>query len=98
MSVYEELYKFMKDGVMVFVDKLAKPQQEELKKVFEKLQSEGANPIPVPAEQAGNPYQQPVNEEEKFDAFEYAEEKDCLKKYDEAWSEKIIAAPKWSDK
>jgi len=50
MSVYEELYKFMKDGVLVFVDKLAKPQQEELKKVFEKLQSEGANPLPVPAE------------------------------------------------
>lgn len=25
LSVYEELYKFMKDAVMVFVDKLGKP-------------------------------------------------------------------------
>lgn len=37
-------------------------------------------------------------EEEKFDAFEFAEEKDCLKKYDEAWSEKIISITKWNDK
>ena len=84
---------------MVFVDKLAKPQQDELKKAFEKISTEGANPIPVPAEQAGNPYQQPGNvEEEKFDAFDFAEEKDCLKKYDDAWCEKILGAPKWSDK
>lgn len=53
----------------------------------------------MPAEQAGNPYQQPGNvEEEKFDAFDFAEEKDCLKKYDDAWCEKILGAPKWSDK
>lgn len=64
MSVYEELYKFMKDGVMVFVDKLGKPQQEELKKIFEKLAVEGANPIPVPVEAAANPYEQaPVVED-----------------------------------
>lgn len=57
-----------------------------MKKIFEKLAVEGANPIPVPVEAAANPYEQAaVVEDQNFDAFEFADEKDVLKKYDEAW-------------
>jgi len=37
-------------------------------------------------------------EEEGFDPYEMADEKDCLSKYNDDWTEKILAAAKWNDK
>ena len=37
-------------------------------------------------------------EEQKFDPFEMADEKDCLGKYDAAWCDGLLEKKKWTDK
>lgn len=68
----------------------------ELKKSFEKIDSEGIKPEePSVAEGAkkvvGWEEVKQAVEEEKFDAFEFADEKDVLPKYNDAWTEKILS-------
>jgi len=93
---------------MALKEKLKKPQQEEVQKIFDKVQGEGA-PAPKPSkmtksdeiankEAALDEVCKEEEEEEKVDAFDLADEKDCLAKYDDAWAEATLGTKKWTDK
>lgn len=38
------------------------------------------------------------DQQESFDPYEFADEKDCLANYNEEWAEKLVACPKWDQK
>lgn len=110
ISFYEECYKWMGEAVLPLVEKLNKPQQDELKKQFEKMVSEGITPpkaLRMTNTEESSQKEDAINEVcakeekeevEKFDAFDLVDEKDCLTNYDESWAESVITAKKWSDK
>lgn len=103
MQIYEELYKFMKEGVMGLVDKLEKWEQEELKKSFERMKAEGVKAPEQKVlitdrnkeESKGEEPEAQQDQQESFDPYEFADEKDCLANYNEEWAEKLVACPKW---
>jgi hypothetical protein len=108
IQIYEELYKFMKDGVMGLVEKLEKREQEELKKSFERMAKEGVTAPEVKKsiitdrvnneEAKGEAQGGGAEDDASFDPYEFADEKDCLAAYNEEWAEKVLACPKWDGK
>lgn len=99
---YEEWFRWIRDAISPAIQKLKKPQQDELEKLFAKI-TEANEPRPVPtrlqlkpsddnnndadADAEGN------NEEEKLelDALDLEEEKDWLGPFDEGWAESLLA-------
>jgi hypothetical protein len=95
---------------MPAVQKLNKPQQDELDKVFTKIKESGEGkpkPTRMTKKEEENKKQAEIDEicakeeeEEKvaMEALDLAEEKDCLKPYDEAWAESVLGLKKWNEK
>lgn len=110
LNFYEECYKWIGESILPAVQKLNKPQQDELEKSFLKIKESGAKkPIPtrITKQEEEKLKQAEVDEicakeeeEEKqtFDALDLEEEKDALAKFDLDWSEEVLKQTKWNEK
>ena len=95
---------------MPAVEKLNKPQQDELNKLFKQFKESGEGkpqPSRVTKQELENLKQAELdnivaqqNAEEAQEAMELdlAEEKDCLAKFDDSWAEATLALKKWNEK
>lgn len=101
LSFYEECFRWIREAISPAIQKLKKPQQDELEKLFTKI-TEANEPRPVPTRQKDKPSDGNDdvdvnaacnNEEEKLelDALDLEEEKDCLGPYDDGWAESVLA-------
>ena len=92
----------IREAISPAIQKLKKPQQDELEKLFSKI-TEANEPKPVPSRQQSKPtenndqlelnMESGNDEEEKigFDALDLEEEKDWLGPYDDNWAESVLA-------
>lgn len=95
---------------MPAVQKLNKPQQDELEKAFAKIKESGEpkpRPTRVTKKEEANKKQAEIDEicakeeeEEKLamDALDLEDEKDCLANFDDAWADDTLGQKKWNDK
>lgn len=110
LSFYEECYRWIGDSIKPAVEKLNKPQQDELDKVFTKIKESG-EPKPkatrVTKKEEENKKNAEIEEicakeeeEEKqaMEALDLAEDKDALAKFDDSWAESTLALKKWNEK
>jgi len=104
MNFYKEAYKFMGDAIRPFLVKLKKAQQDELEKFFSENPTQTSKPLRSAAAdpQAGSSgdttaMQEETNEPE-IDPYDIMDPVDIFKRFNEAWCDKVLEQPKWSDK
>jgi phosphopantothenoylcysteine synthetase/decarboxylase len=102
LGLYEECYKWIGESINPAVQKLNKPQQDELEKLFTKIKESGAGkPMPtrITKQEEEQLKQAEVDEicakeeeEEKqgADVFDLEEEQDALAKYGLDWAEDVL--------
>ncbi|CAG9332562.1 unnamed protein product [Blepharisma stoltei] len=101
LNFYKETYRWVRELIKSSVEKLKKAQKDELEKAFEDIIDP---PIPI-RYMAG---QEPKIEESKpsstrapapaIDIYDMADAKDVFNKYNERWTESVLAMEKWIDK
>ena len=105
LSFYKEVYRFIGPAIMPSVEKLKKAQQDELAKVFAEIdeKKEKAKPLRMTIREREAAKEAEIDqlcaeEENKFDAFDLAEEVDILSKYQDAWTSGVLELKKWAEK
>jgi cytoskeleton-associated protein 5 len=98
MNFYKECFRWVRELINPFVEKLKKSQQDELKAAFGEI-----NEIPVPSrwlkseENLSRAEKTPVKNQ-KIDVYDMADAKDIFSKYGEKWVNTVLAFEKWTDK
>ena len=110
LSFYEECYKWIGDAIKPAVEKLNKPQQDELDKLFCSIKEKNEpkpRPTRVTKSEEESKKQAELDEitakeeeEEKMqtEMLDLAEDKDALKGFDEAWADQVLKMKKWNEK
>ena len=100
LNFYKECYKWVRDLIKPAVEKLKKPQQDELQKAFDEITD-----VPVPTrwlkhEEASGKLEaaQPGKPGKPIDIYEMADAKDIFTKYGEKWCNGVLAMEKWTEK
>ena len=100
LNFYKECYKWVRDLIKPAVEKLKKPQQDELQKAFDEITD-----VPVPTrwlkhEEAAGKLEaaQPGKAGKPIDIYEMADAKDIFTKYGEKWCNGVLAMEKWTEK
>lgn len=100
LNFYKECYKWVRDLIKPAVEKLKKPQQDELQKAFDEITE-----APVPTrwlkheEETGKLEAASGNKAGKpIDIYEMADAKDIFNKYGEKWCNGVLAMEKWVEK
>jgi cytoskeleton-associated protein 5 len=102
ISFYKEAYKYMGEALKPFIVNLKKAQLDELEKFFTECLSELAKPAKADASEVemggtgnGGAARRGSG---ALDVYEIADAVDLLKKFNDEWSEKVLAKEKWSEK
>ena len=114
MNFYKEAYRFMGEALKPFITKLKKQQIDELEKYFSECPKELARPLKgdqmvakttasngaASGAQADDGVQDLGDDDDggAIDAYEIAEPVDLFKRFNETWSEKVLAKEKWIEK
>ena len=99
LSFYKESYKWARDLIKPHVEKLKKPQQDELNKAFEEITE-----VPVPTrwlkheEALAKTRPSEVKNIKGLDIYEMADAKDIFTKYNEKWVNSVLNMEKWVEK
>lgn len=101
LNFYKETYRWVRDLIKPYIEKLKKPQQDELQKAFEEIKD-----IPVPSRwlrheeaKAKAEIQSSQGKPSKpIDIYEMADAKDIFTKYNEKWVNSVLSMEKWVDK
>ena len=99
LTFYKEVFKWVRDLIKPGVEKLKKPQQDELQKAFEEI-TEAAVPTRwLKHEEAQAKADLAVGKVSKpVDIYEMADAKDIFGKYGERWCNSVLAMEKWQEK
>ena len=100
MNFYKEAYKFMGEALKPFISNLKKAQIDELEKFFNECPKELSKPIredeaAITTSASGNVGRSASG---AIDAYDIADAVDIFKKFNESWSEKVLAKEKWNEK
>jgi len=102
MNFYKEAYKYMGEALKPFIVNLKKAQIDELEKFFSECPSELAKPAKVDASEvemgSGAGGSQARRGSGALDVYEIADAVDLFKKFNDGWSEKVLAKEKWNEK
>lgn len=100
LNFYKECFKWVRDLIKPAVEKLKKPQQDELQKAFDEITE-----APVPTrwlkheEETGKLEAASGGKAGKpIDIYEMADAKDIFTKYGEKWCNGVLAMEKWVEK
>lgn len=101
LTFYEEWFRWIREAISPAIQKLKKPQQDELEKLFSKI-TEANEPKPVASRKPNkakensnkpDPNMESANDEEEkieLDALDLEEEKDWLGPYDDGWADSVL--------
>ena len=102
MNFYKEAYKYMGDALKPFIVNLKKAQLDELEKFFSECPSELAKPAKEDASEvemggtgSGGAARRGSG---AMDVYEIADAVDLFKKFNDGWSEKVLAKEKWMER
>ena len=99
LAFYKESYRWVRDLIKPNVEKLKKPQQDELQKAFEEITEAPAPTRWLKHEEALAKTESAVGKVNKpIDIYEMADAKDIFTKYGEKWCNGVLAMEKWVDK
>ncbi|KAL4477492.1 hypothetical protein ABPG74_002642 [Tetrahymena malaccensis] len=101
MTFFKEAFKWLGEGMKIFTDKLSRQQLEELEKFYADYKEE--EPLKPTRESALKEEQDLAKGGKgkvgtKIDAYDMAIAQDIFTKFNEAWTEKVLATQKWSEK
>ena len=98
LSFYKECYRWIKESIFPYVEKLKKPQQEELKKAFEEITE-----IPYPTRslkyrEARKKSESVKQIQKKIEICEIEDTKDIFTRFNEKWADSVLELDKWIEK
>ena len=110
LSFYEECYKWIGDAIKPAVEKLNKPQQDELEKLFNSIKEKN-EPKPRATRVTKNEEEskkqaeldeitakEEEEEKQQIEALDLAEDKDALANFGESWADQVLKLKKWNEK
>ena len=98
LNFYKECYRWVRDLILPSVNKLKKPQQDELQKSFEEITE-----APCPTRYLKHEESKQKSEGEKprnkpIDIYEMADARDIFTKYNDKWADSVLEMEKWTEK
>lgn len=98
LNFYKESFKWVRELLNPYVDKLKKAQQDELKLAFEEVKEVFLPSRYLKSEEHLAKTQKSEGKSMRLDVYDMAEAKDIFAKYNEKWVNTVLAFEKWTDK
>lgn len=99
LAFYKECYRWVRELIKPYVEKLKKPQQDELQKAFEEITEYPSPTRWLKSEEARAKSSQGERKINKgLDIYDMADAKDIFTKYGESWANTVLGMEKWTDK
>jgi cytoskeleton-associated protein 5 len=98
LNFYKESFRWVRELIKPAVEKLKKPQQDELQKAFEEIKDLPAPTRWLKSEEASAKSEPIVGTKRVIDIYEMADAKDVFGKYGEKWCNSVLAMEKWTEK
>jgi hypothetical protein len=101
MTFFKEAFKWVGDVAKTFTDKLKKQQLDELDKFYAEYKPDESL---KPSRQSALLEEQELTKGgkgkagAKLDAYDMATAQDVFSKFNEAWTDKVLAIQKWSER
>ena len=98
LNFYKECYRWVRDLILPSVNKLKKPQQDELHKAFEEITES-----PCPTRHLKHEESKERSEGEKprnrpIDVYEMADARDIFTRFNDKWADSVLEMEKWTEK
>ena len=98
LNFYKEAYRWVRELIKPNVEKLKKPQQDELEKAFAEITEPPVPTRTVKGEEEVKEQQGSQPKAPKIDIYAMAEARDIFSKFGEKWVDKLLAMEKWQEK
>lgn len=98
INFYIESYRWVRELIIPYVEKLKKSQQEELHKAFEAITEYPRPTRWLKCEESQARDQQNTQKPRVLDIYDMADAKDIFTKYGENWVNSVLSMEKWTDK